>query len=109
MCCDYPGELAKESDSETETVVNCNGIGDDISITDDDMYSMLRKILRLDILSLDPSMFTVNEADDGSVASHYKTDDGGVECSHYCGSGGQCLQSNTSSSHRRSSSCSSVC
>ena len=107
MCCEDPGELAKESDSETETLANGNGIGDDISITEDDMY-MLRKILRIDILSLDPSIFTDNEADDGSVASHYRTDDGSVECSHYCGSAGHCLQSNASSSQHRSSSCSSV-
>ena len=104
MCWEDPGELAKESDSETETVANGNGIGDDISITEDDMY-MLRKILRLDILSLEPSMFTDNEADDGSVASHYRSDDGG---SHYCGSAGDCLQSNTSNSHHRSSSSSSI-
>ena len=103
MCWEDPGELAKESDSETETVANGNGIGDDISITEDDMY-MLRKILRLDILSLEPSIFTDNEADDGSVASHYRSDDGGG--SHYCGSAGDCLQSNTNNSHHRS--CSSV-
>ena len=75
-------------------------MGDEISITDDHTY-MLRKILHLDILSLDPSIVT----DDGSVASHYRPDGGGVDCSHYCGSGGQCIQSNTSS-HSRSSSCS---
>ena len=101
MCFEDPGELAKESDSETETLTN-GGMGDDVSITDDHTY-MLRKILRLDhdILSLDPSIFNVNEAYDGSVASHYRTDDGGVDCSHYCGSGGQY---NTSSNHSSSSS-----
>ena len=85
-----PGELAKESDSETETLTN-EGMGDDVSITDDHTY-MLRKILHSDhdVLSLDPSILTVNEAYDGSVASHYRTDDGGVDCNHYCGSDGQC-------------------
>ena len=102
MSFEDPGELAKESDSETETLTNA-GMGDDVSITDDHPY-MLRKILRLDhdVLSLDSSILTVNKADDGSVASHYRTDEGGVDCSHYCGSGGQY---NTSSSH---SSCSSA-
>ena len=107
MCCEDPGELAKESDSETETVANGNGIRDNISITDDVVY-MLRKILDSDDISLAPTIFSDNEVDDGSVASHYRTDDGGVECSHYCGSGGHGFESNTSSSHRRSSSCSSV-
>lgn len=110
VCCDYPGELSKESDSETETVGNGHGIGDDISITDDDNY-MLRKILRPDDISLDLSIFADDKADDGSVTNlnHYGMEDGSTDCSHYCGSGGHSLQSSTNSNHRRSSSCSSVC
>ena len=109
--CDYPCELAKESDSETETVGFGNGIGDDMSITDDDNYHyMLRKILRTndgtDDISLDLSFFADDRIDDGSVASvdHY----GSTDCSHYCGSGGHSIQSSSSSNHRRSSSCSSA-
>jgi len=86
-------------------VENGNGIEDDISITDDNLY-MLRKILRSDDISLDLSIFTDNKDYDGSVAalSHYSS----ADCSHYCGSGGHSLQSNMSSGHRRSSSCSSA-
>lgn len=91
-------------------MINGNGIEDEISITDDDMHIMLRKILHSDDMSLDLSIFTHNEADDGSVTlSHYRIDNDSVDCSHYCGSGGHSLDSNTNINHHRNSSCSSVC